>query len=29
MLFVILLVFWKVYKKTKIVNLAEVDLDYG
>lgn len=28
-LFIILWVFWKFYKKTKVVNLAEVDLDYG
>lgn len=28
-LFIILLAFWKVYKRTKVVNLAEVDLQYG
>lgn len=28
-LFLILLVGWKVYHKTKLVNLAEVDLQYG
>ncbi|KAJ9502560.1 hypothetical protein LTR99_007626 [Exophiala xenobiotica] len=28
-LFVILMAFWKVYKRTKVVNLAEVDLQYG
>jgi amino acid transporter len=28
-LFVILMVFWKVYKRTKVVNMAEVDLQYG
>ena len=28
-LFVILLVFWKFYKKTKLVNLMEVDLQHG